>query len=267
MKIVFLTLVLLFSASVQAQQPPGKQTNVDAETNKKNSALLLKCRSLLGPMEGKNRDYFAGKTGAELYGILNSLDGCVRNAYLQLPRLDLAVAAVATGYVQAQIDEQALATVRSTFSQEQVSFTCEKSVVSSDPKYYDKVKLYLETGENDPPELVSAIRQRFRSMSDVELVYLEEESDFVVDVLATQGHTTSGQPLGYSVSIVTALPCEWRIGTTSKVVKRVQNHYILGSGNLESAIEAVISRLDSQDIEHFREMHSITRRYNLEKKP
>ncbi len=94
----------------------------------------------------------------------------------------------------------------------ELTYTCGRSDRPADPAAYQKVKVYLDMGEKTPSELASGIRQRVRGMSDVEIVYTESDADIVLSVLAYQNESKAGYQLGYTVSIVSAEPCEWRLG-------------------------------------------------------
>jgi hypothetical protein len=74
-----------------------------SQQEKASTASATKCHALLVKFQGKSEEYFVQKTDEELSNIQDSIDECVRNAYLQLPRLDLSVAGVAAAMVARQL--------------------------------------------------------------------------------------------------------------------------------------------------------------------
>lgn len=146
----------------------------------------------------------------------------------------------------------------------QLTHSCGRT--GTDAAAFQKVKLDVEISDKTPSELASGIRQRLRGISDVELVYSESEADIVVSILGFEDKTDSGRPLGYTVSVVTSEPCEWRVATYSGRMRTVQNHFLETSPNSEKTIEYTVTTLDAKDIEEMRKRNA-TWRQLYEKKP
>jgi hypothetical protein len=107
LSIAVLFMLSLVSTSLAIAQSSAKTP----PPGPKPTAASAKCHSLLVEFQGKDENYFAQKTDEELVNIQSSIDDCLRNSYLQLSRLDLAVAGVAVAIVarqlQARLDEVA----------------------------------------------------------------------------------------------------------------------------------------------------------------
>lgn len=96
-----LMMCLLFSGGTSAQTSTKSRP-----TTPKAPTTPAKCHSLLTGLQGKGEGYFNQKNDEELADLQSLLDDCVRNAYQQLPRLDLAVAGVAAAMVAREVQSR-----------------------------------------------------------------------------------------------------------------------------------------------------------------
>lgn len=140
---------------------------------------------------------------------------------------------------------------------------------SSDASSYEKVHLMLLMPDEFPTELASGIRQKLRNIADVKIVFDEASADVVVSFLGYENKTeSSNRLLGYSISVLTAESCEWKIGTTSGRSRTVLNHYVqTGPHNANSATEEVVTTLDAHDIETARRSNASMRQILEKSKP
>lgn len=139
---------------------------------------------------------------------------------------------------------------------------------SNDLASLNKVRLFISLSEHAPSELASGIRQKIRSIQDAEIVYDEKEADIVASFVALENETESGRHTGFTVSLVTASPCEWQLGDSKGRYQSLDNHYLQVSPNVTQAIEGIVTKLDADDIEQQRKMNaSIKRYYEGQKKP
>jgi hypothetical protein len=117
-------LVAAFSLPIAAQ--PNRPTELATPT-KRPSAEATNCHAQLASLEGKASPDFDGKPLEELQALFDSIDTCVRDSYSALPKFDLVLATVVTGWLQSAIDAKSVLCPgsngnpgRSTISQEPI---------------------------------------------------------------------------------------------------------------------------------------------------
>jgi len=88
--------------------PIAAQPNRPTARTKKSTLEVAKCHAQLGSLEGKTSADFDGKSLAELTALFDSIDVCVRDWYPDLPKFDLVLATVVTGWLQSAIDTQSV---------------------------------------------------------------------------------------------------------------------------------------------------------------
>jgi hypothetical protein len=125
------------------------------------------------------------------------------------------------------------------------------------PAGLDKVTVFLDAQGEEAAEIVSGLRKRLRSISDVEVVFSEEDADVAVGLIAVQPLSENGDLGGYTLSVVTWEPCEVKVGTNRYPEKKLNNFYlhVLGS-NAQDAVESAVSVLDAHDFEEKRKFHA-----------
>jgi hypothetical protein len=127
-----------------------------------------------------SEDYFSQKTDEELLSIQDSIDDCLRTAYLQLPRLDLAVVAVAAAMVarqlQARIDQ----------------------VVSNDlKKRYNDVLAKTPQKSSNPRSVTVTISPLPNGLTRTLTIGSSQDICSAIDAMALECKKNVGPPLGY----------------------------------------------------------------------
>src|SRR5205823_6682608 len=97
---------ILLLTSLASSSSIAAQSSVKGAPSPVKSTASAKCHALLVEFQGKDENYFAPKTDGELSEIDNSIDDCLRNSYLQLPRLDLAVAGEVAAMVAQELQSR-----------------------------------------------------------------------------------------------------------------------------------------------------------------
>jgi hypothetical protein len=126
----------------------------------------------------------------------------------------------------------------------------------------DKIKVYLDEGENNPSEFTSHFHQHLRSLADVEIVYSEKEAHLYVSVLAFETRVKSASYAnGYAVSVVTGDPCEGRFSDSKPWTMNVLDRtYMYTDSSVDSLADSVVSDLDSRDIENLRKLRAAAKK-------
>jgi hypothetical protein len=146
----------------------------------------------------------------------------------------------------------------------QTTWTCGRPGESSvTPEAYDKVRVYV-TASGDADEIISGIRERFRTMNGTEVVYSSAEADLTISLLGMKTKTQNGRyQLGYATSVVVAKPCVWKWGTYTEQEDAQQNHFLQVGSDSSSVINAVVSLIDTDDLEKQRSSNASLKKYLL----
>lgn len=125
-----------------------------------------------------------------------------------------------------------------------------------------KIKVFFEEPDRElPAEIISGIRERLRAMPDVEIIYSKSEADLSVSLVCLRNEMESGRFIGYSLSMVTSIPCETVAGKSSMPWSALQNHYLQIAAGAQQIIEYAVTTLDAKDLEPLREQQVTARRY------
>lgn len=100
------------------------------------------------------------------------------------------------------------------------------------------------------------MRQRFRGLADAEIVYTPIEADVGVSILGFENQLESGHRTGYSASILTYDPCKGTMGDEEWQTRIVNNHFMVTAATVPEIIDAVVSDVDTNDIESKRSLHA-----------
>ena len=119
----------------------------------------------------------------------------------------------------------------------------------------------MEAGQGNDAEIVSGVRERLRNMSDIQVVYSQDEADLLLSLLALQAQSISGHPLGYNVAVVTSRACESRFGDSGYPFKMHEGAYLISGANVHEAVELVVSNLDANDLEDARKTRAAFKKY------
>jgi len=145
-------------------------------------------------------------------------------------------------------------------SQSQQTYSCGRS--GSDEASATKINLLVEFSEHSPAQLKSAINQRLRGLSDVEIVYEKRDADLSVSILAYENALeSSNRSLGYIASVAVAQPCVGSLGKNHWDFESETNHFLQSGPDLKSVVDSVVASLDSKDLEAMRQEHAMLRKY------
>lgn len=125
---------------------------------------------------------------------------------------------------------------------------------------YDKVRVYVEVSDSAPTEVASGLRQRLRSISDVEIVYTPIEADLGISILAYEDSLQTGRRIGYTASYVTYDPCKGSFGDRDWDLKLMDNHFLITGPDMTALVESVASDVDTKDLEGVRKLHDAIRK-------
>lgn len=119
---------------------------------------------------------------------------------------------------------------------------------------YDKINIYVSIEGADLSELASRIRQHFRSIQDVQIVFSEKEADISVGVIGFQVKGQQSLPIGYALSIITTKPCSSKFMGTENPLTILSNHYLQTGPflNNEELVSGIVSSIDTGDLEPMR---------------
>ena len=86
------------------------------------------------------------------------------------------------------------------------TYTC--ATTSLQRSSFDKVMVFFEFNDDGPSDFISGLRQKVRSIPDVQIVFSEKDSDVIVSVLASRMKLVDGTDIGYAASVVYAESCK-----------------------------------------------------------
>ena len=133
------------------------------------------------------------------------------------------------------------------------------------PANYDKVKIYVDMDDKAPAEVASGVRQRLRGLADVEIVYTPIEADVGLQILGFENELESGRKTGYSVSVASYDPCKGSLGDNEWPTRVLDNHFIFTAANVSQVIDAVVSHVDTNDLEGARKLHAAIKKAGTSK--
>jgi hypothetical protein len=153
---------------------------------------------------------------------------------------------------ETKLEEDAKATARA----QTLTYTCGRTVTQAD--YYDKVTIYLDISDATPSELASRIRQDFRAMKDVQVVFSSKEADLKVIVIGFEVRAEiNNQQTGYAASTTVTDSCVSKYGTNETNFDRYEANYLMTSGrNPASLAEDITTSVDTKDLEPQRRLNA-----------
>lgn len=153
---------------------------------------------------------------------------------------------------ETKLSAESAATARA----QSLTFSCGRDVKQADE--YDKVNLYLDIAKDAPSEFASQIRQNFRAMKDVQVVFSPKEADLNILILAFEVTTVPGNNVtGYAVSATITDPCISKYGTKQSDFERYDNNHLMTSGtNVSGLAERLVSSIDANEIEAQRQSNA-----------
>jgi hypothetical protein len=128
-----------------------------------------------------------------------------------------------------------------------------------------KIHLLITANDQNAPEMMSALRSRLRSISDIQIVYDAKDADLVIDVLSFEVKSGNGT-IGYAASVTTFDSYTAKMGTTEWTLKAAKNHILqTGGRDVNPTIEEIVTSLDSRDFEEVRKEHASFKKYLFKK--
>jgi hypothetical protein len=151
-------------------------------------------------------------------------------------------------------DTKLTADAAATARSQSLTFSCGRDVKQADE--YDKVNLYLDIAKDTPSELASQIRQNFRAMKDVQVVFSSKEADLNILILAFEV-TTGNNVIGYAVSATVTDPCVSKYRSNESNFERYDNNHLMTSDrNVGGLAERLVASIDANEIEVQRQSNS-----------
>lgn len=128
------------------------------------------------------------------------------------------------------------------------------------PEAYDKVRVYV-SATGDASEVISGVRERFRSMNGIEVVYSSGEADVTVSLVALNLQNTSGYHTGVAISYVVQQPCVLKFGSSKTSYDTVENQGLQMGSDIPAVVVAIVSRIDTSDLEDHRQMNAWEKKF------
>jgi hypothetical protein len=136
------------------------------------------------------------------------------------------------------------------------TYSCGRSL--NDLVAHPSVSIFVAMRDPVPSEIQSALRQKLRAISDVQIVYDEKDADLVIAVLGMESRAQGNNYLlGYIISVAVFVPCEWKSAGSQGVFEMYENHILQIAGSAPDAVNSVTSALDSDNIEEIRKEHAL----------
>jgi hypothetical protein len=123
------------------------------------------------------------------------------------------------------------------------------------PPKDSKIKIIVEANVDAPSEIMSPLRQRIRSMSDVEIVF-NSPADFGMSLLPMAVNNTYNYKAGYAASVVTWGECQASIGTNKWPIRIINNHWVFTAGDAGQIVNSIVTSVDTGDIEQARKLRA-----------
>ena len=130
-----------------------------------------------------------------------------------------------------------------------------ESFADSKPEAYDKVRVYIAaTGEAS--EVISGVRERFRAMNGIEVVYDNTEADVTVSLVALNLETAGGYHNGVAISYAVQQPCILKFGTSKSNYDTIEDQGIQVGSEVSGVVESIVSKIDTSDLERHRQSNA-----------
>lgn len=143
-------------------------------------------------------------------------------------------------------------------------FDCNRPGVSlqdTRPEAYDQVRLFV-VASGDASEIISGVRERFRAMNGIDVVYNRDESDLVISLVALQTKAkNAGYQLGVAVSVVVFQPCVWKNGTYTHNYDSMQDQFVQVGSDVSGVVDSIVSSIDTDDVESQRALNAQFKTY------
>jgi len=165
----------------------------------------------------------------------------------------------------AERERKAEEDAKATAISQTLTYSCGRTVTK--PEEYDKVNIYLDIQDRTPSEIASRIRQNFRAINDVQVVFSRNEADLTLTILGFEiPNTISNQPLGYTVSTIVTEDCVSKLRTIETPFERYITSY-LNTGPRDSAgmVESITRSIDATEIELQRKVNAFQKQQMLNK--
>lgn len=143
--------------------------------------------------------------------------------------------------------------------------------IRAEDKFHYRVQLKVSASENDRGEVTSFLTRELRRIGDIEVV--ENDPLFVISVVALSTSNRSGNPTGYTLSVVVEMPVRYRQvrDTFAKTfdadmmkvmdfsfdnTTRLLTHLVQvgGTDNLDTICKKIVANIDGDVFENQRKL-------------
>jgi hypothetical protein len=125
-----------------------------------------------------------------------------------------------------------------------------------------KVRLFVDSNNQTPSELMSTLRQKLRNISDVEIVFDRKEADLILYLIGYENRLVGGTTVGYIAAMTVTSPCTWKMGTYNGTFEKHEDSFLQSGGkNPGELSESIAAKLDTSDIEPVRGENAGVKKY------
>jgi hypothetical protein len=133
------------------------------------------------------------------------------------------------------------------------------------PDEYDKVHVNVNaTGTAD--EIISNVRERFRTMNGVEVVYTSDEADLTVNLVGVNMQTKGGYASGVAISVIVTQPCTYKAGTYAHEHASLLDHFVQVGSDAPTVVNSIVATIDTDAFENQRKTNAQYKKYLQDQK-
>ncbi len=130
-----------------------------------------------------------------------------------------------------------------------------ESFADSKPEAYDKVRVFIDA-TGGASEVISGVRERFRAMNGIEVVYDNAEADVTVSLVTLNLETTGGYQNGVAISYVVQQPCVLKLGTSKANYDTIENQGLQVGSDVSGVVDSIVSKIDTSVLETHRQSNA-----------
>jgi hypothetical protein len=142
------------------------------------------------------------------------------------------------------------------------SFSCQRYYPSTKKDELNRVHLYVEAGDESSATFVGNLRSKFAAISDVQLVYSDEDADLIVSVLAGENHLTTGHTTGFTATSVVAVPCVYNspsgYDSGARTTRKYVDHYLNSGPDADTIAKTLVNTMSVSMLDPIRRDHAST---------
>lgn len=122
--------------------------------------------------------------------------------------------------------------------------------------------IYLDISDATPSELASRIRQHFRAIRDVQVVFSAKDADLKVTIIGFEIRAQiNNLQTGYAASTTVTDPCFSKYGTDQTPFDKYEANYLMTNGTSASLADDIATNVDAKELEPQRQLNATIKKF------